>query len=508
MNRSFYCNLLLLVLLAHECRGRALISAVDIDIMRGGSTKSSTSPYSTLANAIRTKFEGPPDLKKLERALGSLSSAQQTLKGLDGIAHEAYQRTHRNTGDVSGASGRAKRSAARAGSTADALLAAELCELIDKPDVFEDELADPDNVNGTLAGRELVAHVKQLKLDRRSNISWMVLYEPMYSGGAGLNHGGIEDLANGGRSKRGRMLVIMSDSSAEDLSRTLDVLDTEPLQISLNAGLVANEVASVQPVLYRAAGRLVQELEPLLQKYNSSDMAIHFIGRSLAGGVASLAATILDGSLPLPSDNKKSKKRKSRDVTEPDKSMESSNTTVLNTTVLEGFGRGRSSAMVLGVPPCLSANVKAAFVKSIIYGDDIVCRTTHVTLERLMARTKNALKGGVLGQQLGWMADTVSLTVSSMSRHAQGSEGEEERLSVPGQAFLIRPRRLGGTCSMHEVGGQKGGREALRAAVLWQLNDILLSASLWKHHQLDSYIHGLDRVQLRGIDDEEGEQLY
>jgi hypothetical protein len=60
---------------------------------------------------------------------------------------------------------------------------------------------------------------------------------------------------------------------------------------------------------------------------------------------------------------------------------------------------------------------------------------------------------------------------------------------------------------MHEVGGQKGGREALRAAVLWQLNDILLSASLWKHHQLNSYIHGLDRVQLRGVDDEEDEQL-
>jgi hypothetical protein len=243
-------------------------------------------------------------------------------------------------------------------------------------------------------------------------------------------------------------------------------------------------------------------LEPLLQKYNSSDMAIHFIGRSLAGGVASLAATILDGSLPLPSNVKKIKNRKSRDVIDADKVMASS-----NSTVLEGFGRGRSSAMVLGVPPCLSGNVKAAFVKSIIYGDDIVCRITHDTLERLMARTKNALKGGVLGQQLGWMADTVSLTVSSMSRHAQGSEGEEERLSVPGQAFLIRPRRFGGTCSMHEVGGQKGGREALRAAVLWQLNDILLSASLWKHHQLNSYIHGLDRVQLRGVDDEEDEQL-
>ena len=54
---------------------------------------------------------------------------------------------------------------------------------------------------------------------------------------------------------------------------------------------------------------------------------------------------------------------------------------------------------------------------------------------------------------------------------------------------------------MHEVGSSKGGREALRAAVLWQLHDVLLSKSMWKHHQLESYIHGLDRVQLRGFDD-------
>lgn len=87
-----------------------------------------------------------------------------------------------------------------------------------------------------------------------------------------------------------------------------------------------------------------------------------------------------------------------------------------------------------------------------------------------------------------------------MKRHAHGSEGEEGRLVVPGQVFLVRPRKLGGVCSMHEVGGLKGGREALRAAILWQLNDILLSNSLWNHHQLHNYIEGLDKVQLRGSD--------
>lgn len=497
MNRTFL-DLLILLLVTGECQ---ICTSAPIVSTRGGSTKSvKQSSYSILAKAIRNMFDDLPDLERLEETLLTLSSAQQTLKTLDGAAHEAYQRTHRNSRDISGATGRAKRSAARAGSTADALLAAELCELLENQDIFEQEMADTNNVNGTMAGREFVVHWTNLKLDRHSTMSCLVLHESAYSGGAGLDHGGIDDLVNSGGSKnRGRLLIIVSDSATADLTQTLAILNTEPLQISLHAGLVANEVASVQPILYRAAGRLVKELEPWLERYNSTDLAIHFVGRSLAGGVASLAATILDGSLPLPPEKKKkSKSRQSHNLLVSQVSTDGK-----NCTELEGIGRGRSSAMVLGVPPCLSENVKAAFIKSIIYGDDVVCRTTQESLERLLLRTKKGLKAGIFGRHLGSITDTVSLTVSSMSRHAQGSEGEEERLSVPGQSFLIRPRRLGSTCSMHELGGQTGGREALRAAVLWQLNDILLSPSFWKHHELDSYIHGLDRVRLRGVDEDE-----
>ena len=494
MNRVFF-DVLILLLVVGECQ---ICFSAPIVSTRGGSTKSAKqSSYSILARAIRNMFDDPPGLEKLEETLFALSSAQQTLKSLDGAAHEAYQRTHRNTGDVSGATGRAKRSAARAGSTADALLAAELCELLENQDIFAQELVDANNINGTLAGREFVVHWTNLKLDRQSTLSCLVLHEPTYSGGVGLDHGGIDDLLNSGGSKnRGRLLIIVSDSVTTNLTQTLAILNTEPLQIGLHAGLVANEIASVQPTLYRAAGRLVKELEPWLEKYNSTDLAIHFVGRSLAGGVASLAATILDGSLPLPLEKKKkSRARQSSDLLVVQDSTEGK-----KSTELEGIGRGRSSAMVLGVPPCLSENVKAAFVKSIIYGDDVVCRTTQESLKRLLLRTKKGLKAGILGRHLGLITDTMSLTVSSISRHAQGSEGEEERLSVPGQSFLIRPRSLGSTCSMHEIGGQTGGREALRAAVLWQLNDILLSPSFWKHHGLESYIHGLDRVRLRGVD--------
>jgi hypothetical protein len=168
---------------------------------------------------------------------------------------------------------------------------------------------------------------------------------------------------------------------------------------------------------------------------------------------------------------------------------------------LHGFGKARTSAVTLGSPPCLSANVQSEFITSILFGDDIVCRASKETLDRFFERTRRALKRrSMVGKHVNWMTDTISLATANIRSHAHGSDGEEMRLTLPGRAYLVRPRRLGATCSMHEVGSQlKGGREAMRAAVLWQLNDVLLSKSMWKHHQLDSYIHGLDRVHLRGL---------
>ena len=56
-----------------------------------------------------------------------------------------------------------------------------------------------------------------------------------------------------------------------------------------------------------------------------------------------------------------------------------------------------------------------------------------------------------------------------------------------------------GKSSMYPIA--TSGREAIRAAVLWQMGDILLSNSFWMHHGLEAYIHGLDRVQLVDLSD-------
>jgi hypothetical protein len=108
----------------------------------------------------------------------------------------------------------------------------------------------------------------------------------------------------------------------------------------------------------------------------------------------------------------------------------------------------------------------------------------------------------VLGRGIGWVTDTVSFTVSGLK--SQSKKTKDDSLVLPGKVFLVRPRRIGGgSSSIHEVGnGTAGVRESLRAAVLWQLNDILLSGSMLTHHGLNSYIQSLDRVKLSGLADE------
>jgi hypothetical protein len=472
---------------------------------RGGAVKAvdEQEAYTLLARALRQRLKSEdgevPDISHIVKSFKSLSSAQQAFKSLDGAAHEAYQRTH-STDDVDiSVSGRALRSAARAGAAADGLGACELCELVEHP-----EQVDLLSPNGTMAGREVLLNMTDSVSINGVNASVLVLYEPLYRGGAGIHHGGIDEAGNiKFGSTKGRLLIVISDNLAGNLGAILKVLGQAPLHVRLTQGSATSEVASVQAGLYKAAGSLLEALETILLEHHSS--AIHFVGRSLAGGVASLAASILDGRLPMPSDKKKHRqKKKEKLATELETNttdIKDANSTTIS---IQGLGKDRSSAVTLGAPPCVSANVQADFVISVLYGDDVVCRSSKESIDRFLQRTRKALKtGGIMGRQMNWMSDTISLATSNLKSHAHGSEGEEARLSIPGRAYLVRPRRLGGVCSMHEVGAQlKGGREALRAAVFWQLSDVLLTKSLWKHHELESYIHGLDRVQLRGIDDD------
>ncbi len=492
--------------------------------------------YTMLALSIRDRLNELHDVKTISSALKSLSKTQEALKKIDGSAHEIYQRTHKTSTtleeedddeDVGGnkvgglkVKGRMSRNAARVGCVADALFAAELCELVAAPPSDDDD-------DGTLASwteRKIVfnstIHSEEPNVIA---LSVLIIYEPKYTGGAGVMHGGIEDLlsfaqeevedetGSDGEAKstsspeRGRFIIILSDrdaTSAKNLPYIISTLDTPPTSVKLSRQ--SKEAARVNDPLYLLAGTLIRsigqvidsidkddtevdkdvssddnsETEPTKDKHMSpsEQPAIHIVGHSLSGAVAALAATILDGILHMPPDrNQKSQKRWS------------------------GFARDRVSALCLGCPPCM-AGIDVDFVTSIINGDDIVCRCSHSTLQRLYARTERSIKGGVLGKGVGWMSDAARLTVTGLT--SGSTKKKENHLNVPGRVYLIRPRRIGGgSSSIHEVGGSIGGRENFRAAVLWQLNDVLLSKSLWKHHSQSSYIRSLDRVQLKGFAD-------
>ena len=512
----------------HSYDPPSFFSPIPFVVPRGGAgAKKSTDHqvFEILARTVQGKLGDATDREEITKALSRLASSQSAFKGLDGAAHEAYQRTHAGDDIDTSVGGRAQRSAARLGATSEALLACELVEIIQSPELIDDE---------SLGNRKVLLNISSTTnssiplVGSKSHMSMLVLYEESYDGGSGLEHGSLFPQQSR-KSPRGRLLVVLGDSLSSDLVRTIKLLDQKPQRVKLSSGLVTDEIVSVQSSLYKTAGYVLYVLEPLLRTYNTT--AVHFVGQSLAGGVASLAATILDGSLPLPKSALSKKKQGSEsannrsalnDDPNPTTStlVDKAEDTLLNSTEtcnqtttalapINGLGRARSSALSLGGPPCLSSNVVAAFCTSFMYGDDIVCRTTSESIQRLCERLDKNINGGVVGRNMGWMTDTLSLTMSNLKSHAHGSEGEEIKLAIPGQAYLIRPRRLGGICSIHEVGTlKKGGREALRAGLLWQLNDILVSKSMWKHHHLDSYINGLDRVQLRGIGENSAGEMF
>ena len=486
------------------------------------STLSADDPYALLSSAIVDRIRSDPAASpsaspaSLRRALKSLSSAQATLKGIDGASHELYQRTHKSDAaelkEGEAPTGRATRSAARLGCVADGLFAAELCELSERPELIALETNEEiDGGEGPGAGDDTLSagggRDVWLNVTVRADavdalpINVLVLHEPMYDGGAGLTHGGIDGvLERERRPPRGRILVVLRDPHRNHLASTVEALDVEPTRLSFGP----SRSASVNGPLHAAAGAVLDTIRPVLKRAeeraigehdcsvsgespsNDQDedepaarsappFAIHFVGRSLAGGVAGLAACILDGRLPLL-------------VAERGQDDEGG-------VSLFGYGRERSSAVALGPPPCLSRSVKADFVTSVIHGDDAICRTTRDSLDRLCRRAKRAMKGGVLGAKMSWMNSAASLTISGVKTYAKGSKEEGCTLSLPGKAYLIRPRRYEGS-SIHEV-SSSAGKGKIRSAILWQLNDVLLSRSLWRHHALDAYIKSLDQVQLR-----------
>ena len=197
------------------------------------SRKSTDDAYKLLAQSIQKRLNTPINseskptkynLNTISSALRSLSTTQSALKKIDGTAHEMYQRTHKSStsldedsddeddeeGEVEGkvgglkVKGRMSRNAARVGCLADSLFAAELCELINMaPPAIDasndddignkdDTLYSDDSILAEWTGRKVVLNTTIHSDDL--SISVLVIYESDYNGGAGIRHGGVDDL--------------------------------------------------------------------------------------------------------------------------------------------------------------------------------------------------------------------------------------------------------------------------------------------------------------------------
>lgn len=535
----------------------------DAFYLLGDAIQSSLHRLISSSTSTPTTTHEPASLECIAQSLALLSKSQSTLKSIDGASHEFYQRSHSlETSTRTELKGRAARSAGRTGCCADALFACELLDLIadPPPDRHQNAAADDGVIsNGATGderrmeptvmdlggGREVLLNVTLSTASIPLEV--LVLYEAEYAGGGGIHHGGIDGLLSSPVSQhpRGRILIVVQDGHEADLKQTLKQLDHAPEFVDLEEGL-AQEVACINGILWRCAEELLAALEPILRHRGNATAAlktegddgteqkemtlpaVHFVARSLAGGVVSLAAAMLNGGIPMPpvtrrkrkgqAHSRKAKGRKKykadhqdddddRKVTSKEffQKGEDREKSKINSS-LHGFAKGRTSAVVIGAPPSLSSNVEAPFITSVIHGDDVVCRTTKDSLDKLRKRTIKAIKKNIFMKRLPPMADCMNLLVSGIQTHAHGSEGEEARLSLAGTVYLVRPRRIsGGVSSMHEIGAA-GGREALRAAVLWSLRDVLLSKSLWAHHSLEAYIAGLDKVQLRKFSAEDSDE--
>ena len=152
----------------------------------------------------------------------------------------AYRSTHTADGvaDTS-VSGRAQRSAARLTAVAEALYACELIEIVENPELALE--LDRQNkeviLNVTIGGGRRKTTNEDNNNNNKNGVdsdndtfgeedtlsfSVLVIYEPFYSGGMGLNHGSILSQAatstktNPSKSKNdgGRLIVVLGDCSS------------------------------------------------------------------------------------------------------------------------------------------------------------------------------------------------------------------------------------------------------------------------------------------------------
>lgn len=164
---------------------------------------------------------------------------------------------------------------------------------------------------------------------------------------------------------------------------------------------------------------------------------------------------------------------------------------------LKGAYKNRMKAVLIAPPPCISRSIVSPGITSLLCGDDVVPRAAPDAINRLRRRVLRALqsgagKGGFSGlgytASAGFLKDLKAVTGKSVKTYTSG-EHDLSSLRVPGRVFYLKARS-------HKEGAslQRVMRGNWREDMLWQLNEVLLSDRMLRHHELDYHIKTLDRL--------------
>ena len=175
----------------------------------------------------------------------------------------------------------------------------------------------------------------------------------------------------------------------------------------------------------------------------------------------------------------------------------------------------------------LSRRVRSS-TTTFVNGDDMVPRTSPASLFRFRKRLEACMpkgkgllaRGAALTSFVGIgmardAAQVASHSVKEMSsgavRRAPGSaarkrgrKGRRARdyvedveagdpskvtMVLPGRVVFVKPRRARGGASLSVIKAASVKRD-----IFWQLDDVLVSKSMWRHHRIESYVRTLERV--------------
>ena len=309
------------------------------------------------------------------------------------------------------------------------------------------------------------------------------------------------------------VFVEATSDSAVSLAQMLRVMGEEPLTLPLSSVGFVQEDVTIQPTFLDCAKQALERLEGVFVKADNAHAADEEARRGESGGEDDSEKVAREGG----EDEEEAKEGVQSSYTGSvrifgysagaavgglvgmvlDGSLRTDDSRANPAPPLRAGFKHRMQAVLVAPPPCISRSIVSQNILSLVCGDDVVPRTSPDSITRLRRRVLRALQGGAgkggfsgLGYtaSAGFLRDMKAVTGKSVKTYTSG-EHDLSSLRVPGRVFYLKARA-------HKEGAslQRVMRGNWREDMLWQLNEVLLSDRMLKHHGLDYHVQTLDRL--------------